>query len=283
MGYKDLLVVLDAAPPSRDRIVVAAALAERFGAHLVGLYVTPAAEPPGRLDYFNSDLPLLGPLYRDIEEQNRAQAEVGRILFEGIVRRPSLSSEWRVATGYPSEVAALHGRYADLVILGQINADAGRAPLSRPRPEEVTLLAGRPVLVVPYVGTFEQIGRRVLVGWDASREATRAINDAMPLLAAASSVTVIAVDPKHGPDGHGEVPGADIALHLSRHGVTAKVERTVSAGIGVGNTLLSRASDLEADLLVMGAYGHSRVHELLLGGATRTVLASMTLPVLMAH
>ena len=94
---------------------------------------------------------------------------------------------------------------------------------------------------------------------------------------------MIAVDPKQSPDGHGEVPGADIALHLARHGVATKVERTVSAGIGIGNTLLSRASDLEADLLVMGAYGHSRVRELLLGGATRTVLESMTLPVLMAH
>jgi nucleotide-binding universal stress UspA family protein len=105
----------------------------------------------------------------------------------------------------------------------------------------------------------------------------------MPLLVAASSVTVITVDAEQTHGRHGEVPGADIALHLARHGVTAQVERTVSAGIGTGNTLLSRASDLEADLLVMGAYGHSRVRELLLGGATRTVLTSMTVPVLMAH
>jgi len=91
------------------------------------------------------------------------------------------------------------------------------------------------------------------------------------------------IDPENGPAGHGEVPGADIALHLARHGVKATIETTVSAGIGAGNALLSRASDLEADLLVMGAYGHSRVRELLLGGATRTVLESMTLPILMAH
>ncbi|HYU11246.1 MAG TPA: universal stress protein, partial [Stellaceae bacterium] len=115
------------------------------------------------------------------------------------------------------------------------------------------------------------------------REAARAVNDAMPLLAAAEAVTVLTIDPEQGPDGHGEIPGADIALHLARHGVKAQVERTISAGIGVGNMLLSWAADLEADLLVMGAYGHSRVRELLLGGATRTVLTSMTLPVLMAH
>jgi nucleotide-binding universal stress UspA family protein len=283
MAYKDLLVVLDAEPRSHERIVVAAALAERYGAHLVGLYVTPAAEPPGRLDYFNSDMPLLGPLYRDIEEKTRAQTEAIHIVFDDIVGRQSLSAEWRVATGHPSDMAALHGRYADLIILGQIDPDDGRALLIRPRPEEVTLLAGRAVLVIPYAGTFENIGRRVLVAWDASREATRAVNDAMPLLAGASSVTVISVNPKQSTDGHGEVPGADIALHLARHGVAAQVEHTVSDGIGIGNTLLSRASDLEADLLVMGAYGHSRVRELLLGGTTRTVLASMTLPVLMAH
>jgi nucleotide-binding universal stress UspA family protein len=245
--------------------------------------VAAISEPPGRLDYFNSDAPLFGPVYRETEEQIRAQAEETRLLFEDIIGRHSLSSEWRAAPGWPSEVAAVHGRYADLIILGQINPDDARSPLVRPRPEEVALLAGRPILVVPYTGNFSNVGGNALVAWDASREATRAVNDAMPLLAGASSVTVIAVDPKQSQDGHGEIPGADIALHLARHGVSAQVECAVSGGIGIGNTLLSRASDLGADLLVMGAYGHSRVHELWLGGATRTVLASMTLPVLMAH
>jgi nucleotide-binding universal stress UspA family protein len=283
MAYKDLLVVLDENPRSRERIVVAAALAERFGAHLVGLYVTVGREPPGRLDYFNSDAALFRPLYRDIEENIRAGAERTRLLFEDIIGRQSLSAEWRTASGDPAEEVAVHGRYADLIILGQIDTDDPWSPLLHPAPAEVALAAGRPILVIPYVGAFEQIGQRVLVGWDASREATRAVNDAMSLLAAASSVTVITVDAAQGGGSHGQVPGADIALHLARHGVAAKVERTVSAGIGIGNTLLSRASDLEADLLVMGAYGHSRVRELLLGGATRTVLASTTLPVLMAH
>ena len=100
---------------------------------------------------------------------------------------------------------------------------------------------------------------------------------------AAQSVTILVVDPRPGAAGHGELPGADIALHLARHGVKAQVETTASGGIGAGNVLLSRASDLETDLLVMGAYGHSRVRELLLGGATRTILESMTIPVLMAH
>ena len=139
------------------------------------------------------------------------------------------------------------------------------------------------MLVIPYAGRFEACGRRVLVAWNASRAATRAVNDAMPLLAGAETVTVLCVDPDEDRRAHGEVPGMDIAVHLARHGVKARVETTMSGGIGVGNTLLSRASDIGADLLVMGAYGHARVRELLLGGATRTILESMTLPVLMAH
>lgn len=283
MPYKDILVVLDEDERSRERVTIAASLADRFGAHLVGLYLKVGREPPGPFDQFYAETPLFRPIYEELEERIRTQAEATRRLFEEVVARFRLSAEWRVASGYPAVQAALHARYADLVILGQIEPADPWSPLLHPRPEEVALAAGRPVLVIPYVGKFERVGRRVLVGWDGSREATRAVADAMPFLAAASSVTVITVDAQNEGSGHGEVPGADIALHLARHGVAVDVERTVSAGIGIGNTLLSRVSDLDVDLLVMGAYGHSRMRELLLGGATRTVLASATVPVLMSH
>ncbi|MFI4948386.1 MAG: universal stress protein [Alphaproteobacteria bacterium] len=284
MGFKDILVTLDTTRPTHVRVEIAAALAERFAAHLVGFYSTFAVDPPhphGYFDYF--DRSLLDPLYREYQEKIDTEGDAMRRLFEEIATRRGLSAEWRAASGLPSAVTALHGRYVDLIVVGQPDPDDTQAALFRPLPEEVALAVGRPILVIPYAGSWTEIGRRVLVGWDSSREATRAINDAMPLLAGAEAVTILAVDPAAGPSGHGEVPGADIALHLARHGVKATVERTVSAGIGAGNALLSRASDLEADLLVMGAYGHSRVRELLLGGVTRTVLESMTLPVLMAH
>ena len=284
MGFKDILVALDTARPARGRVELAAALAERFDAHLIGLHAALPADAPRRRGYFDYfDSSLLDPLYHEYRQKVEADGDATRRLFEEVAGRHGLSAEWRTAVGYPSEITALHGRYADLIVLGQPDPDDTQAALFRPLPEEVVLAVGRPILVVPYAGNWGEIGRRVLVGWDSSREATRAINDAIPLLAGAESVTVIAVDPAGGPAGHGEVPGADIALHLARHGVKATIEATVSAGIGAGNALLSRASDLEADLLVMGAYGHSRVRELLLGGATRTVLESMTLPVLMAH
>jgi len=260
MAYKDLLVIVDDDPHTRERISHAADLAERFDAHLTGLCVsvTGASEAVHR-------------------------ARRARQLFEDEVGRRRISTEWRSAADFPVDVAVVQARYADLIIAGQLEPEDPQAPVNNPPPGDIALSAGRPILVFPYVGRYNRIAQRVLVAWDASREATRAINDAMPLLAPAAAVTVLTVDPPIGRTEHGDVPGADIALHLARHGVNARVEKTVSGGIGIGDLLLSRASDLGADLLVMGAYGHSRVRELVLGGATCMVLRSMTLPVFMSH
>jgi nucleotide-binding universal stress UspA family protein len=281
MSYRDLVVVLDSAADTLGRITLAAALAERFAAHLIGLYPIPNIELPARAGY--PDLAVLEPVYREWRERALKQAGELRQAFEHAAQLHGLSTEWRAVAEGEEADPALHARYSDLTILGQRDPDSDEMALIRPRPERVTLASGRPILVVPYAGHFEVIGKCVLVAWDASREAARAVADAMPLLAAADAVTVLAVDPQPGPDGHGEIPGADIALHLARHDVKAQIERTVSADVPIGELLLSRAADFGADLLVMGAYGHSRVRELLLGGATRSILASMTIPVLMSH
>jgi len=281
MSYKDLLVVLDSEAPARGRIDLAAALAERFEAHLVGLYPLPIPEAPRHFGYY--DPALLDPFFGELRGRARETADKLREVFQHVTSLRGLSAEWRVIAEGPEADPALHARYVDLTILGQLDPDRGETEMIQPRPEQVTLASGRPILVVPYAGRFETVGRRVLIGWNATREAARAVNDAMPLLAAAETVTVLTIDPREGPDGHGELPGADISLHLARHGVKAEIERTVSADLPVGDVLLSRAADLGADLLVMGAYGHSRARELLLGGATRSLLRSMTVPVLMSH
>jgi nucleotide-binding universal stress UspA family protein len=281
MSYKDLLVVLDSDASARGRIELAAALAERFAAHLVGLYPLPIPEAPRHFGYY--DPALLNPFFEELRAKARDAADKINETFEHITGLSGISAEWREIPGGPEADPALHARYADLTILGQLDPDSGETDTIRPRPEQVTLASGRPILVVPYAGNFHDPGRHVLIGWNATREAARAVNDAMPLLAAAEMVTVMTIDPREGPHGHGELPGADISLHLARHGVKAEIERTVSADLAVGEVLLSRAADLGADLLVMGAYGHSRARELLLGGATRSLLRSMTLPVLMSH
>jgi nucleotide-binding universal stress UspA family protein len=281
MSYKDLLVGLDYDASARERIEIAAALAERFAAHLVGLYPLPMPEAPRHFGYY--DPALLNPFFEELRARARDAADKTREVFEHIASLHGVSAEWREIPEGADADPAVHARYADLAILGQLDPDSGEPDLIRPRPEQVTLASGRPILVVPYAGNFPNLGRRVVIGWNASREAARAVNDAMPLLTAAEIVSILTIDPREGPRAHGELPGADISLHLARHGVKAEIERTVSADLPVGEVLLSRAADLGADLLVMGAYGHSRTRELLLGGATRSLLRSMTLPVLMSH
>jgi nucleotide-binding universal stress UspA family protein len=260
---------------------VATTLAEQFGAHLAGLYPLPTPQPPRHLGYY--DPALLDPFFAELRERVREASDRTRSRFEHAARAHGISAEWREIPEGPEADPALHARYADLTILGQLDPDGAENELIRPRPEQVTLGSGRPVLIVPYAGHFGRVGRRVVISWSATREAARAVSDAMPLLIAADLVTVLTIDPRDGSDGHGELPGADISRHLARHGVKTEIERTVSAGLPVGEVLLSRAADLGADLIVMGAYGHSRARELLLGGVTRSLLRSMTVPVLMSH
>ena len=210
MSYKDLLVVLDSDAASRRRIDLAAGLAERFAAHLVGLYPLPVPDVPHHLSYY--DPAVLDPFFLDLREQAQAAADAEREAFERAASLRGVSVEWRVIAEGTQADAALHARYVDLTILGQLDPDRGDVELIRPRPEQVTLASGRPVLVVPYAGQFETVGRRVLIGWNASREATRAVSDAMPLLMAADIVTVLTIDAREGPDAHGELPGADICI-----------------------------------------------------------------------
>ncbi|HVH76447.1 MAG TPA: universal stress protein [Stellaceae bacterium] len=279
MAYKDLLVVLDTSPAGLRRIDLAAALAESFGAHLIGLYPRPKPRFSAAFGYY--DPTLFDPLYREVADRLQREGDELRRRFEHAAELRGVSAEWRSPEIAGDNNPAVHLRYVDLAIFGQRDPDRPSDDLFRFAPETAALASGRPILVIPYAGNFAGVGRRVLVAWNASREATRAVNDAMPLLERADKVTVLVIDPAAG--GHGEDPGADISLHLARHGVKAEVERTRAADMAVADVLLSRAADLGADLMVMGLYGHSRARELLLGGASRGILETMTIPVLMSH
>jgi len=277
-AFKDLLVVLDTSRSCATRLDVATALAVRFGAHLTGLYTSPPPQVPAMIE--SQLTPEL------VELQMRTLSEATARVQELFKRRgegPGFTSEWRAREGEAGEIATLHARYADVTIVGQVDPESDELGATSDLPERVVLGAGRPVLVVPYAGTFKTVGQRVLVAWNAGREATRAVNDALPLLEGASKVTVLVVNPRPGLHGHGEIPGSDIALHLARHGVPAEASALKSDDVEIGALLLSQAADLDADLIVMGAYGHSRLRELVLGGASREILRSMTVPVLMSH
>ena len=280
MTYRDLLVQIDETRGCAKRIELAVALAAAHEAHLTGLYVI---SEPSPASFVQGSVPpdlLLG-----LQHETRARADAALARFAETAQRNQIAFETRVDRVLYTEIAeavATNARYADLVILGQIDPDD---PASGPRyvPEEVVLGCGRPALIVPYIGAPATFGERVMVAWDASREAARAVNDALPLLARAKAVSVVTVNPADRPFGHGEEPGADIGLHLARHGIKVDVQRVEVRDLDTANALLSRLAEDGTDLLVMGAYGHSRLRELMLGGATRTILHDMTVPVLMAH
>ncbi|HET9735700.1 MAG TPA: universal stress protein [Burkholderiales bacterium] len=276
MTYKTILVHLDPRTRGSEHIGLAFQLAGKFGAHLVGLY----APGPARIPSYA--LAEAGPALRQVVEQHRADAarNTEKQFRDAAAKHGDARAEWRAAEGDTAAALRLNARYADLVVAAQ--AEPSDEPETRLLPHEIVLAAGRPVLFVPYAGRFADCGRRVLVAWDGGREAARAVSDALPLLARAESVEVSVFDPERA-GKHGEQPGADIALYLSRHGVKVTVHRQSGAGYDVGAQILSRAADAAADLIVMGGYGHARVRELVLGGVTRTILESMTVPVLMSH
>jgi nucleotide-binding universal stress UspA family protein len=175
-------------------------------------------------------------------------------------------------------------RVADLAIVGQHNPRDPESFVAEQFVENVVLASGRPVLVVPYAGQFRSIASHVLIAWDGSREATRALHDAVPFLTRAKQVTVLTVNSLNGEPPMSRIPGSDIAAVISRYGANVRTDEVEGAkNISIGETILSRAADLDSDFLVMGCYGHSRWRELILGGATRSILRSMTVPVLMSH
>lgn len=276
MGYKTILVHIDAGKRCAVRVDTAIRLAREHDAHLVALYADAPFDPPGYV------LAEMGAAIIDV--QKRAAANAAASAEGEFTRQTSAAGltkfEWRIAAADPVDAMTVHARYADLAVIGQADISDG-SNAAADFPERLVLAAGRPVLIVPSGGSFPTIGKRILIAWSPSREATRAVTDAIPLLRLADRVHVMAVNPRR--DEHGEVPGADIGLYLARHGVRVQVKTDQGAEIDVGNELLSRAADLDADLIVMGGYGHSRLKEWVLGGATRTILASMTVPVLMSH
>lgn len=278
MGLKDILVLLDGSERSAVRLDLACALARRHDAHLTGLFVVDVAVPA--IAGADGGGMVLAELVETMRNDALAAGARAETAFREALRRESVAGEWRLVEGLEPQQVALHGRYADLVVLGQLAPDDGGADVTL---EAALFSGGRPVLVVPHSGRFETLGQRVLIGWNAKREAARAVGDALPLLKDAQSVTVLVVNPAPGSDMHGEEPGADIARHLARHGVAVGVERVVAPDIGADDALLNRAAESNADLIVIGAYGHSRLREFVLGGVTRGLLKHMTVPVLMSH
>jgi nucleotide-binding universal stress UspA family protein len=279
MSFKTILVHLDEPARCGARCAIAARLARTYEAHLVGLCpmgVLPMPAPPS----ITLERPEIARrTYEDIEQHAKGIADA----FEADMRGRGVASfESLVADSEALPAIASLARCSDLIVVGQTDPHHAGTGVASDFPEQVVLHAGRPVLIVPYAGQFEPIGSKVLVAWSPRREAARAARDALPFLQRATKVLLKAFASSEAEADEWGADLRDTEKWLARHGVpvTSGIEVT---SLDVGNALLSCAADVSADLLVMGGYGHSRLTEFVLGGATRTVLASMTVPVLMSH
>lgn len=278
MQLREIAVYADASEAMATCLDTAAALASTHQAHLVAFHIK------GRPVAFAD---MSGTMSADLielqEEYARQEAEKAQAAVRAAEQRSGLTIEWRMAEGDVAGTALLYARYADLVVVSQAPIDDNRGAPAIDMPETLVMGSGRPVLIVPRYGKFPTVGQQVLVAWKRTREATRAVHEALPILERAKSVRVVEFNPATD-EVEQHIPGADIAAHLARHGVKVEVSSmTVSGDIEVGDAMLSTAADQGTDLLVMGAYGHSRLREFAFGGVSRHLLRHMTVPVLMSH
>lgn len=275
MSYKTIVVHVDQSRHADGRIRVAAALAARHGAHLVGAATTGMSS----LIYHGANVDIARTALAPQLDQLMVRANDALDRFDAIAGAiDGLSFERRLVDDDAAAGLAVQARYADALVISQFDPDDPVARIDPELPAFVMLNSAGPVLIVPFSGAPAAVGDEVLTAWDESIPARRAIGSALPVLKAARKVWLAVFNT-------GELPrlaGADIALFLARHGVNVEVLRAETQG-GVGSALLSLATDRGADLLVMGGYGHTRFREVLIGGPTEAILASMTIPVLMSH
>ena len=280
MAYRTIMVHLNDERRAGQLLDVAAHIADRHAAHLVGLYVVPSG-------LYGSATGLGARMIGSGRKAFREEAERIKAAFEKATAGRPIVAEWRLLeppADHPGVAEAVieQARTADLIVASQAD-DSWEYSLLLDCPDRLAMESGRPTIVVPHAGRFPQLGRRIVVAWNGKREATRAVFDAMPLLMQAEAVRILWVNPQGSATSLGRSPGEDLAATLARQGVKCELSSSVATDIDVGDDLLSRLSDFGADLLVMGIYGHSRFREFVLGGATRKILRHMTVPVLMSH
>jgi nucleotide-binding universal stress UspA family protein len=276
--FAEIVVFVDGRTETAGIFEFSGLLAEEHGAHLIAVFMQPGPVVSPSESF------VRGKGIVDVIQAQRAQLEgieaSHRAQFEDIARRHGIRSEWRSLPNFGSDVG-VHAHYADLAVVARPDP-SGQTADPPGLVESLVLTSGRPIIILPPGGGVSPI-RRILVGWNARREAIRAVADALPLLVKAALVEVLVIDYERHPADHGQEPGADIARHLARHGVRVEVRRLSSGGEDVGHILLSEATAFGADLVVMGAYGHSHLSEWVFGSVTRAVLLEAGLPVLMSR
>jgi nucleotide-binding universal stress UspA family protein len=274
---QDILVHIDSSKACEERLNTALALAEWHSAHLTGLYVMP--------EVFVVADPYIGPnfaLIEAMEEAAGSRAAAAEAAFQAIVDRSGFNVEWRCVKDGDFYTFNRSAGYADLAVVGQSDRHDPDSVASA-FVEHVVLGSGRPVLVVPHHGSYPAPGERILIAWNGSREAARAISDALPLLEHASHIAMLSINAPAAENGQPGISSREMEVFLRRHGIEIHAETLTASDPEPGNVLLAHAVHQHSDLIVMGAYGHARWREWVLGGTTRFLLQHTTLPVLMSH
>ena len=280
MPYQTILVYLSDERSAERVLKSAIALAGKSDAHLIGLHVAPVYHV-----YSTVAVDLTAEILESQSNALKLEAEGLRKIFEKMTKAAAIKSEWRsiqVNSALVSEALINHARCADVIVTAQPDPDHDDVNVTRIL-EQLLVDTGRPVLLIPYIGTHTEICENITLAWNASRESARASAAALPLLKMAEKVTVLWVNPQNENGDSMDVPGSEIAASLSRHGVNVETDYSTTKLPEVGDEILSRVADNGSDLLVMGAYGHSRLREFVFGGASRHMLKNMTVPVLMVH
>ena len=274
---KDLHVHVDNDAVCDKRLLAAKELAERLGAHLTGVYARRVFPFPvyGAMPTSADVVDI----YYTIQDNQESAAHR---TFDQHIGQDDPKVSWRVITGSVTGVIANEARYSDLLILGQPDPD-DKVSLNKGLADQIIFSAGRPCLMIPHTGAASGFGKDPLIAWDGSREAARAVHDALSLLQLAGKVTVLTVQPEKISEDLGDLPGAMIAEHLARHDIAVEVKVLNGKVPDTSEAIMSYVHENGHDLIVMGAYGHSRLREIVLGGVTRHIMAHMEVPVLMSH
>jgi nucleotide-binding universal stress UspA family protein len=278
MRYCDILLHLTDDTRSAEKTATALNIAARFNAAVTAVYTLPF---PSQLYYMGDYVPPA--FFQQQMDEAKDAANAARKAFESSAKEAGVHATWAETEQMPLDALQAWGRSCDLAVIGQPDPDRSDLAMNNlgtaTLPADLALALGRPLLTVPYIGQYPAPGKSVVVAWNDSREAARAVHDALPLLAGAGSVTIFGINP----DAADEASAARLVAHLGRYGIVAKAKHAVVEDIAAGEALLSTLADHSADMLVMGAYGHSRLREMVLGGVTRTILQSMTVPVLLGN
>jgi len=277
MAIKTILIHIDSSSSCEHRLHTAIQLANQHNAQLTGIYVIPDFPEP---TYYEAQISV--DIIAEIDKEALETAKFNQRKYVDLASMADFSLTIDIAKGNLISVLDDYARFNDLLVLGQSNPDESQV-MSEALADNLVLEAGTPCLVVPHTSSRQFAAKRILVAWNASREAARTLKDALPILRAADYVEVLLVNPPQHEADKDNTHGKSVSLFLIQHGIKPAIEVITDSKAKPGDSIIARASEISADIIVMGAYGHSRLREIILGGVTRKLLRQMTVPVFISH